>query len=408
MDEKLKKERMGEIIEAVKKVARGDYSVQIKLSGKNDDIDSLAMGLNMMIDDIKETLEALNESKEKFKTQYKGIPVPTYTWQWNETRNDFELIEYNNAAMTITRGDVADFVGKPAREMYSERPDILEDISRCFREKLPIKREITLQFKKSGRIKHLEVSYVHVPPDLVMVHTEDITERRILQEKLVRQERLAVLGQLAGGVGHELRNPLGAIKNSAYFLKMALEDPMPEVKETLEILEKEVATSEKIISSLLDYARARPPLKRKVNINDIIRKVLSGSNVPQNIEVKSQIDKFIPTIMADPDQLGLVFGNILLNAIQAMPDGGRLIIKSETTDPDGAAVSITDTGVGIPKEDIEKIFEPLFTSRAKGIGLGMAITKTFVEGHGGTIEVQSEIGKGSTFTVRLPLGKKEE
>ncbi len=235
-----------------------------------------------------------------------------------------------------------------------------------------------------------------------------ITERKMLEEQLVRQEKLAVLGQLAGGVGHELRNPLGAIKNSAYFLNMVLEEPTPEVKETLEILEKEVITSEGIISSLLDFARSRPPLKRKVNINDIIREKVSRINVPENIEVKSQIDEFIPFIMADPDQLDQIFGNILLNAIQAMPEGGQLTIKSEAPGQDRVAVSITDTGVGIPGEDLEKIFEPLFTSKAKGIGLGMAITKTFVEGHGGTIEVQSETGKGSTFTVRLPIGKKEE
>jgi len=236
----------------------------------------------------------------------------------------------------------------------------------------------------------------------------DITERKMLEEKLMRQEKLAVLGQLAGGVGHELRNPLGAIKNSTYFLNMILENPEPEMKETLEILEKEVANSEKIITSLLDFALARPPLERKVNINDIIQKVLLGSNVPGNIQVESQIVKAIPTIMADPDQLVQVFGNIILNAIQAMPEGGLLSIKAKSPSPGRIAVSITDTGVGILEENLEKIFEPLFTTRAKGIGLGMAIAKTFVEGHGGSIQVQSEVGKGTTFTVKLPIGNKEE
>jgi len=235
-----------------------------------------------------------------------------------------------------------------------------------------------------------------------------IKERKMLEEKLVRQEKLALLGQLAGGVGHELRNPLGAIKNSTYFLNMVLEESEPEVKQTLKILEKEVATSEKIISSLLDFARVRPPHKRKVNINDIIQEVLSYTNVPEDIEVKRQIVESIPSIMADPDQLGQVFGNIILNAIQAMPGGGQLIIKCKSPRSDRVAVSITDTGVGIPEENLEKIFEPLFTSRAKGIGLGLAITKIFMEGHGGTIEVQSKAGKGSTFTIKLPIGNNEE
>jgi signal transduction histidine kinase/ligand-binding sensor domain-containing protein len=232
-----------------------------------------------------------------------------------------------------------------------------------------------------------------------------IAERKILEEKLVRQEKLAVLGQLAGGVGHELRNPLGAIKNSAYFLNMALENPEPEVKETLEILAKEVANSEKIITNLLDFARARTPLKRKMNINNIIQQVLSDTNVPGNIHVRIQIAETIPFIMADPDQLVQVFGDIILNAVQAMPEGGQLTIKAKSPSSEWIAVSITDTGVGIPEENLEKIFEPLFTTRAKGIGLGMAVAKTFVEGHGGSIEVQSEPGKSSTFTVKLPIRK---
>jgi PAS domain S-box-containing protein len=240
------------------------------------------------------------------------------------------------------------------------------------------------------------------------VVSRDITERKELQDRMMRQEKLAVLGQLAGGVGHELRNPLGAIKNAVYFLNMALENPEPEVKETLEVLVKEVDTSERIISSLLDFARSRPPQRREVDVNQIIRDSLSHLNIPENIRVKSQIAESLPAIPADADQLGQAFGNIMLNAIQAMPEGGRLIIKSGLTSPGWVTVSFADTGIGIAREDLGKIFEPLITGKARGIGLGMAITKTFVEGHGGAIEVQSEPGKGSTFTVKLPVFKREK
>jgi signal transduction histidine kinase len=227
------------------------------------------------------------------------------------------------------------------------------------------------------------------------------------QEKLVRKEKLAVLGQLAGGVGHELRNPLGAIKNAAYFLNMALEEPEPEVKETLEILDKEVAASECIISSLLDFARPKPLTQRKVNINDIVQGVLSRNNIPENVMVVTQLDEALPTILADADQLSQVFANIILNAIQAMPEGGQLAIKTESLNPWWMAVSFIDTGVGIPEENLKKVLEPLFTTKAKGIGLGLALSKTLVERHRGTIEVQSEVGKGSTFTVSLPIGEGE-
>ena len=266
---------------------------------------------------------------------------------------------------------------------------------------------------------------------------EEMVEQRTqalrdAQEELVRKEKLAILGQLAGGMGHELRNPLGAIKNAAYFLNMVLEEPDPEVKETLKILEKEVMVSERIISSLLDYARVQAPARRKVDVNDIVREALSRVPVPDDIEVVSQLDEGLPIILADPDQLGQVFGNIILNGIQAMtsptsietPKGGRLVVKTaEVSDkppktsaaPDSGeisrvvdlsgwvAISFADTGVGIPEENLEKIFEPLFTTKAKGIGLGLAITKMAVEGHGGSMDVESEVGKGSIFTVRLPL-----
>jgi PAS domain S-box-containing protein len=232
---------------------------------------------------------------------------------------------------------------------------------------------------------------------------ERTQELRDAQETLVRQEKLAVLGQLAGGVGHELRNPLGAISNAVYFLNMVLEEPAPEVKETLEILEKEVTTSEKIITDLLDFARAKAPTRRKVNVNHVVQKAVSRIAVPDNVEVVSQLDETLPIILADPDQLGQVFGNIALNAVQAMPEGGRLVVKTGVVSPEWVAVSFTDTGVGIPEENLDKLFEPLFTTKAKGIGLGMAVTRTLVEGHEGTIEVESEVGVGTTFTVRLPI-----
>ena len=284
---------------------------------------------------------------------------------------------------------------------------------------------------------------------------ERTKELRDAQEQLVRREKLAVLGQLAGGMGHELRNPLGAIKNAAYFLNMVLEEPDPEVKEALEILEEEVGTSERIISSLLDFARPKPPIRRKVDVNHVLREALSRTTVPDNVQVVSQLDETLPAILADPDQLAQVFGNIILNAIQAMtlpsrpstssgrqvgtPEGGRLLVKTSEVSgkpPRSAwvAVSFADTGVGIPEENLDKIFEPLFTTKAKGIGLGLAVVKTLVDGHGGSIEVESpstefipspalskvegeaegvgtgpstglrtgEVGKGSTFTVRLP------
>ena len=307
----------------------------------------------------------------------------------------------------------------------------------------------------------------------VMERTKELDEA---QERLIRMEKMAILGQLASRVGHELRNPLAAIKNAAYFLNIVLEEPDPKVREMLEILEKKVDTCERIISSLLDFGRTKPPAWRKADINEIVQGVLSRISVPENVKVVSQLDEALPIIQADPDQLSQAFGNIILNAIQAMPEGGRLVVKtsansdfgeppglsastelgevsgrrlrrpvepSEAPSPEWVTVSFADTGMGIPEENLGKLFEPLFTTKAKGIGLGLAVTKTLVEGHGGTIEVESpstecipspalseaclepcpersrrgsrraegeaeglgtgQVGKGTTFRVRLPV-----
>ncbi|MFH0802866.1 MAG: histidine kinase dimerization/phospho-acceptor domain-containing protein [bacterium] len=177
---------------------------------------------------------------------------------------------------------------------------------------------------------------------------ERTRELREAHDQLVKQEKLAVLGQLAGGVGHELRNPLGAIKNASYYLNMVIRDPAPDIKEILEVLEREIATSEKIISSLLDYARPRPPVKREVEIADLLKAVLLRNPVPPNIEVKVQAEDILPRLQADPGQLSQVLENILLNAVQAMPDGGTLLITAN-----GNSSGQIEISTGCPKIEIE-------------------------------------------------------
>ncbi len=240
--------------------------------------------------------------------------------------------------------------------------------------------------------------------DMVAERTQKLLDA---QEQLVRREKLATLGQLAGGVAHELRNPLGAIGQAAYFLNMVLPEPDSDVKQALDIIDREVKRSSAIIRSLLDFARAAPPVRRKVDVNEIVRQSLSHIGAPESIEVLCQLDETLPGIAVDPTQLALVFDNLILNAVQAMTppyagdEGGRLTVCSEVADGGWVAVSFADTGAGIPPENLDKIFEPLFTTKAKGIGLGLAMSKRLVEGHEGRIEVQSEVGKGSCFTVLL-------
>ncbi len=231
----------------------------------------------------------------------------------------------------------------------------------------------------------------------------DITDINKLQEELIKKEKLTILGQLAGGLAHDLRNPLGAIKNSSYFLNMAIEKPQPEVKKALGILNKAVTGSEDIISSILSFTSPRSPIKKKVNIRIILQDIISQTTVPDNIKVLNKLDKAMPAVLADPGQAEQIFLNIILNAIQSMPEGGELTLKSAITGKQWLDISISDTGSGIPEENMNKIFDPLFTTKAKGIGLGLAVLKILVDNHGGKTSVKSKVGKGSTFTVALPI-----
>ena len=230
---------------------------------------------------------------------------------------------------------------------------------------------------------------------------ERTKELRDAQERLVRREKLAVLGQLAGGVGHELRNPLGVISNAVYFLQMTLPDADETTREYLDIITSEVRLAGQIVSDLLDFSRTRPAERQEIAVFELVAQVLAKQPPPENVKVTTQIAPDLPPAFVDPRQIGQVLVNLVTNAYQAMPEGGELTIETSPK-PGWVSISVTDTGCGISPENMAKLFEPLFTTRARGIGLGLAVSKSLVEANGGSIEVESEMGKGSTFTVRLP------
>ena len=240
-------------------------------------------------------------------------------------------------------------------------------------------------------------------------------ELRAAQEQLVRQEKLATLGQLAGGVGHELRNPLGVISNAIYFLQMTLPDAGETTSEYLSIISSEVRGAEKIVSDLLDFSRTKLPDREEITVSELVARALAKRPPPENVKVATQIPADLPPVYVDPWQIGQVLDNLVTNGYQAMPEGGRLIIAAMVSGDQSSisnlqsliSISITDTGCGISEEHKAKLFEPLFTTKARGIGLGLAVSKNLVEANGGSIEVESEVRKGSAFTVRLPTGERE-
>jgi len=240
---------------------------------------------------------------------------------------------------------------------------------------------------------------------IVGVH-RDITETRDMKDKLIRSERLAAVGELASGVGHELRNPLNVIRNCVYLLHMTLTDKTDEeTLNTLGILDKQIDISNRIVTDLLDFTRIKQPSLTKVDLNNLVKESMSWVEVPEAIAVVANFNGNPPLVTVDGEQIGRVFANIISNAVQSMNNQGKLKI-STGTDASLAWAKFEDSGGGIPEENMDKIFEPLFTTKPKGIGLGLAITKRLVEQNGGKIEVTSQVAKGTTFTVMLPVKKR--
>ena len=223
------------------------------------------------------------------------------------------------------------------------------------------------------------------------------------QEELVSKERLAMLGQVAGSVGHELRNPLGVMSNAVYFLQTTLEGADASVKEYLGIIRDEIAGSERIVAVLMDAVRTRPPELATHGVGELIEQVLVKSAIPSSVIISQHIPATLPAVRVDAAQMQRVFDNLIANAIDAMPEGGRLEITAVENESQGTiTISVRDTGSGITVENMARLFEPLFTTRARGIGLGLVVVKNLVEANGGSIEVQSEAGKGTVFSITLP------
>ncbi|MCX7838481.1 MAG: response regulator [Anaerolineae bacterium] len=254
--------------------------------------------------------------------------------------------------------------------------------------------------------KRIEQTLREYSQRLEQMVEERTRELRAAQEQLLRQERLTMLGQIAGGIGHELRSPLSAISNAAYLLRETLPMLNEEAREALEILIHQVQVSNRILNSLLAFARPHPPTRRPTDIAALCHTVLAQATFPDHINVQCKMFEEL-IVNADADQLQIVFSNLIRNAVEAMLHGGTLTIEARQTQPKIVEISFRDTGVGIPPDHLDKIFRPMFTTRKHGLGLGLPLCKLIVEAHGGTISVTSQEGKGTTFTIALPLNTAE-
>ena len=235
--------------------------------------------------------------------------------------------------------------------------------------------------------------------------TERTKELRDAQEEVIRKEKLALFGLLAGGVGHELRNPLGTISNAIYYLKAVLSDADETTKEYLDLMSSEIRNSDKIVSDLLNFSSIKPGDREEISVNDLIDKILEKHPPTDNITLTTNLQSDLSPLFVDFEQIFQVLANIITNAYQSMLEGGQLVIEAKGKESK-IYLRIKDNGIGIPAENINKIFEPLFTTKPKGIGLGLPVAKNLLKANDGDIEVKSEEGRGSTFTVILPIKEK--
>jgi PAS domain S-box-containing protein len=234
----------------------------------------------------------------------------------------------------------------------------------------------------------------------------DISERNHMEEELLKSKRLAAVGEAAAMVGHDLRNPLQTTTTTLYLAKKLLSSGGDEGKNEalglLKDLDDQVYYMDKIVSDLQDYARQVGAELFQVNLPDQIREAVSNVKIPRTVHLSYLIEGTPLKAIVNPTLLRRVLVNLILNATQAMPNGGELTVTANTVQ-DSAVITVQDTGIGIPAENLEKLFTPFFTTKAQGQGLGLAVCKRLVEAQGGEITVKSEVGKGSTFTLKLRL-----
>jgi C4-dicarboxylate-specific signal transduction histidine kinase len=241
----------------------------------------------------------------------------------------------------------------------------------------------------------------------IQARTSDLqaamTQLRETQDELLRKEKLATIGQLASSVGHELRNPLGVMANAVYILERTVESPPPKAKHYLQLLSAQIKLSERIVADLLDSARSQAPQRRRTDVRALLTEQLGRVNIPSNVHVEFEVEPGLPDVHVDPDQVGQILVNLFTNATQAM-DNHPGVLSVRAHNGDGRVhINVRDTGPGVPSELTEKIFEPLYTTKARGIGLGLSVSRSLAVANRGSLSVINHPGGGAVFSLDLPI-----
>jgi len=381
------------------------FASQIDITERKEMEDELSRYSSQLEELVFERTRKLQESERKYRSVVENIPDVV----WTADREGNTVFVSPNVERVY--GYTPEEIYRRDYGLWFQRvhPDDIERLREAYQTLFKRNEALDAEYrfqKKDGEWVWLHdratMTYEKDGAQYTDGVTSDITDRKQIEEKLHKAERLAGIGELAAMVGHDLRNPLTGIASAAYYLKVKLGSEIDgRAKQMLDLIEQGIEHSNEIISDLLDYSREVRLEPSQISVRSIMAQALAQVKIPRRVDVVDST-KDEPSIMADSQKIKRVFVNLIENAIDAMPKGGTLAIASTEID-DSLRISFTDTGAGIPGETMKKMWRPLFTTKAKGIGLGLPICKRFVEAHGGTIALESEAGKGTTVTVTLPL-----
>ncbi|MBM3235211.1 hypothetical protein FJZ31_02810 [Candidatus Poribacteria bacterium] len=359
------------------------------------------------IKQVQNEVERIRSNIKQIKDVESYIEIPASLDKINELTTEY-LKEFNKAVKLPKENNISENIPlvPVARELQALVPKMAEDARKKVKKEIEKISETKETTKIMVAIAVTSASIIALVIGFFIFR--DISELARLQKQLLQAEKLASVGRLSAGVAHEINNPLTGILTHGYFLKKKAGE-INLVQEYSEIIINETMRCRKIIRGLLDFARQTESEKKLTEINKIVKDTLlliEHQALMKNVKILTELKEQLPMIIVDANQIQEVLMNIILNALDAMPNGGLLIISSDSI-VDGRYIEIkfTDTGCGIPKENLNKLFDPFFTTKkvGEGTGLGLSVSHGIIEKHNGTIEVQSEVGKGSTFVVKLPV-----
>lgn len=323
------------------------------------------------------------------------------------TSTDGTILEANQMVEAFFEMSATDLIGEDAKLIYQMLPNSQYDFSQYFKELLSkgFAKIITSKVEANGEVKFYQIhSIFNEKVDMYVTIIRDETEKVQLKKQVEHSGSLSTLGQLAASIAHEIRNPLTSLKG---FTQLLTHQVTKEGSQYLEIINSELNRMESILNEFLVLSKPALPSFQCVSLSTLISQVVDfmyPQGILQNIELDFiSWDQESDGIFGDAFELKKVFMNILKNAIEVMPQGGKVKITQTTTDDNQICVSIEDQGLGMTSEEMHKIFSPFYTSKDYGTGLGLAHAIQTIENHGGSIEVESELHQGTTFHILLPL-----